>query len=135
MPHPITPAPRLSLADGAMIPQLGFGLYKVPAADAARLSRAAIEIGYRHLDTAAFYDNETERRRGRARAAGVPREDLFVASKVWKDDNGYDSTLRAFDASMAAAGPRPARPLPHPLAGAVDRPVRRHVARADPAAR
>ena len=99
MPHPVTPAPRLSLADGAMIPQLGFGLYKVPAADAAGLSRAAIEIGYRHLDTAAFYDNE-EGVGEAVRTAGVPREELFVASKVWKDDNGFDSTLRAFDASM-----------------------------------
>ena len=97
MSHPITPAPRLSLADGGTIPQLGFGLYKVPAGDAARLSRAAIEIGYRHLDTAAFYANEAEV--GEAvREAPVPREELFVASKVWKDDNGFDSTLRAFDA-------------------------------------
>ena len=103
MSHPVTPAPRLSLADGAMIPQLGFGLYKVPAADAARLSRAAIEIGYRHLDTAAFYDNE-EGVGEAVRTAGVPREELFVTSKVWKDDNGYDSTLRAFDASIARLG-------------------------------
>jgi 2,5-diketo-D-gluconate reductase A len=103
MPHPITPAPRLSLADGATIPQLGFGLYKVPAADAASLSRAAIEIGYRHLDTAALYANEAEV--GAAvRDAPVARDELFVASKVWKDDNGFDSTLRAFDASMSRLG-------------------------------
>lgn len=103
MPHPITPAPRLSLDDGATIPQLGFGLYKVPAADAARLCREAIAIGYRHLDTAAFYRNEEAV--GRAvREAAVPREELFVTSKVWKDDNGYDTALRAFDASMARLG-------------------------------
>ncbi len=103
MPQPIPPAPRLSLADGATIPQLGFGLYKVPAADAARLSLDAIRIGYRHLDTAALYGNEREV--GEAvRAAPVPREDLFVVSKVWKDDNGYDEALRAFDASMARLG-------------------------------
>lgn len=103
MPHPITPAPRLSLDDGATIPQLGYGLYKVPAADAARLCREAIAIGYRHLDTAAFYGNEQGV--GEAvREAPVPREELFVTSKVWKDDNGYDTTLRAFDASMARLG-------------------------------
>ena len=103
MPHPITPAPRLSLDDGATVPQLGFGLYKVPAADAARLCREAIGIGYRHLDTAAFYGNE-EGVGEAVREASVPREELFVTSKVWKDDNGYDTTLRAFDASMARLG-------------------------------
>lgn len=103
MPQPITPAPSLSLDDGETIPQLGFGLYKVPAADAATLCRAAIEIGYRHLDTAAFYANEAEV--GLAvREAPVPREELFVTSKVWKDDNGYDRTLRAFDESMRRLG-------------------------------
>ena len=103
MPHPITPAPRLSLDDGATIPQLGYGLYKVPPADAARLCREAIAIGYRHLDTAAFYGNEQGV--GEAvREAPVSREELFVTSKVWKDDNGYDTTLRAFDASMARLG-------------------------------
>lgn len=103
MPHPITPAPRLSLADGATIPQLGFGLYKVPPADAARLGRAAIEIGYRHLDTAAMYGNE-EGVGEAVRSAGLPRDELFVTSKVWKDDNGFDATLRAFDASTARLG-------------------------------
>jgi 2,5-diketo-D-gluconate reductase A len=103
MPHPITPAPRLSLDDGATIPQLGYGLYKVPPADAARLCREAIAIGYRHLDTAAFYGNE-EGVGEAVRDAPVPREELFVTSKVWMDDNGYDTTLRAFDASMARLG-------------------------------
>jgi 2,5-diketo-D-gluconate reductase A len=101
--RPLPPAPLLDLADGARIPQLGFGLYKVPAADAAGLALAAIETGYRHLDTAAFYANESEV--GRAvRECGVARDELFVTSKVWMDDNGFDSTLRAFDASMARFG-------------------------------
>ena len=100
MSSSVPPAPRLPLADGAEIPQLGFGLYKVPADDAARLSLEAIDAGYRHLDTAALYGNEREV--GEAvRSAPVPRDELFVTSKVWKDDNGYDETLRAFDASMA----------------------------------
>jgi 2,5-diketo-D-gluconate reductase A len=103
MPQPVAPAPTLSLDDGAMIPQLGLGLYKVPAGDAEALCRTAIDLGYRHLDTAAFYANEAEV--GRAvRTAPVPREELFVTSKVWKDDNGFDTTLRAFDASMARFG-------------------------------
>ncbi|RXZ67132.1 aldo/keto reductase [Agromyces albus] len=100
---PLPMAPLLPLADGHSIPQLGYGLYKVPPADAARLSLDAIALGYRHLDTAAFYGNEREV--GEAmRAAPVPREELFVTSKVWKDDNGYDETLRAFDDSMARLG-------------------------------
>lgn len=99
MPRPLPPAPRLPLADGSSIPQLGYGLYKVPAADAARLCLDAIDAGYRHLDTAAFYGNEREV--GEAvRASGLARDELFVTSKVWKDDNGYDSALRAFDESM-----------------------------------
>ena len=103
MPQPITPAPYLSLDDGETIPQLGLGLYKVPAADAASLCLAAIEIGYRHLDTAAFYANEAEV--GTAvREAPVPRDELFITSKVWKDDNGFDTALRAFDASMTRLG-------------------------------
>ncbi|KRE21293.1 oxidoreductase [Agromyces sp. Soil535] len=99
----MAPAPRLSLADGATIPKLGFGLYKVPPADAARLSHDAIAIGYRHLDTAAFYGNE-EGVGEAVRDAAVPREELFVTSKVWMDDNGFDSTLRAFDATMTRLG-------------------------------
>ncbi|GAA4382902.1 aldo/keto reductase [Agromyces bauzanensis] len=100
MSQPITPAPRLSLEDGATIPQLGYGLYRVPPSDTARLCRDAIDIGYRHLDTAAFYGNE-EAVGEAVRDAPVPREELFVTSKVWKDDNGYDTTLRAFERSMA----------------------------------
>lgn len=103
MPTPITPAPHLSLDDGETIPQLGLGLYKVPAQDAEALCRSAIEIGYRHLDTAAFYGNEVEV--GRAvRDGSAARDDLFVTSKVWMDDNGFDSTLRAFDLTMARLG-------------------------------
>lgn len=103
MSQPITPAPRLSLDDGATIPQLGYGLYKVPPSDTARLCRDAIAIGYRHLDTAAFYGNE-EAVGEAVRDAPVPRDELYVTSKVWKDDNGYDTTLRAFDRSMALLG-------------------------------
>jgi len=93
-------APRLAFTDGASIPQVGFGLYKISTDDARRLTLEAIDAGYRHLDTAALYGNEREV--GQAvRDAPVARDELFVTSKVWKDDNGFDETLRAFDASMA----------------------------------
>jgi 2,5-diketo-D-gluconate reductase A len=96
-------SPVLPLSDGRSIPQLGLGLYKVPPGEATSLALQAIDIGYRHLDTAAFYDNEAEV--GRAvREAPVPRDELSVTSKVWKDDNGYDETRRAFDASMRRFG-------------------------------
>ena len=103
MSQPNPPVPHLPLADGAAIPQLGFGLYKVPAPDTVRLCLEAIDAGYRHLDTAALYGNEREVGEA-ARAAPVPRDELFLVSKVWKDDNGYDETLRAFDASMSRFG-------------------------------
>ncbi|WP_353828991.1 aldo/keto reductase [Agromyces sp. SYSU T0242] len=102
MTHPPL-APMIDLADGNAIPQVGYGMYKVPAADAARLALIAIEQGYRHLDTAALYGNEAEA--GEAvRRSGLPRDDLFVTSKVWNDDHGYDETLRAFDVAMDRFG-------------------------------
>lgn len=102
MPHPPL-APMVPLADGRSIPQVGYGMYKVPPADATRLALAAIELGYRHLDTAALYGNEAEA--GVAvRECGLPREELFVTTKVWNDDHGYDETLRAFDVSMERSG-------------------------------
>ena len=63
----------------------------------------ALEVGYRHIDTARLYGNEAGRRRG-DREADVPRDDLFVTTKVWNDDQGFDSTLAAFDASMKRLG-------------------------------
>ncbi|GAA2045538.1 aldo/keto reductase [Agromyces tropicus] len=102
MPHPPL-APMIPLADGRAIPQVGYGMYKVPVGDAARLAAAAIDLGYRHLDTAALYGNEAEA--GVAvRESGLPRDELFVTSKVWNDDHGYDETLRAFDDAMDRFG-------------------------------
>lgn len=96
-------APRLSLVDGSTIPQLGIGTYKVPAESTADLVEGAIAAGYRHIDTAALYGNEAEVGEG-LRASGVDRGELFVTTKVWNDDQGYDQTLRAFDASAGALG-------------------------------
>lgn len=96
-------APRLSLSDGSTIPQLGVGTYKVPAEVTADLVGGAIAAGYRHIDTAALYGNEAEVGEG-LRASGVARDEVFVTTKVWNDDQGFDQTLRAFDASAEKLG-------------------------------
>lgn len=93
-------SPVLQLSDGHEIPQFGLGLYKVADAAAAELVEGAIDLGYRHLDTAALYDNETGVGNG-IRASGVPRKELFVTTKVWNDRHGFDETLRAFHESLA----------------------------------
>jgi 2,5-diketo-D-gluconate reductase A len=113
----MTTSPRLSLNNGVLIDQLGFGLYKVPAKDTANLVATALEAGYRHFDTAAMYGNESgvahglvevfaaeATTGGSGEAAGTSREDLFITTKVWNDDHGYDATLRAFDRSMINLG-------------------------------
>lgn len=98
---PFSPSVRLS--DGRDIPQLGLGVYKVADDDAARLVEGAIGLGYRHVDTAKLYFNEAGVGAG-VRASGVAREELFVTTKVWNDDHGYDETLRAFDRSLDLLG-------------------------------
>jgi 2,5-diketo-D-gluconate reductase A len=84
-----TPIPPVPMGDGVPIPQFGVGTYKVPADDAERVVAEALEVGYRHIDTAAMYGNEEGV--GRAiRASGIPRDELFVTTKVWNDDHGRD---------------------------------------------
>lgn len=95
--------PTIALHDGARIPQLGLGVYKVPAERTADLVAGALWLGYRHVDTAALYRNEREVGEG-IRASGLAREDVFVTTKVWNDAHGLDETRRAFDASMAELG-------------------------------
>lgn len=98
-----TPSPVLTLNDGNAIPQLGLGVYKIPDDEAAAAVTTAIEAGYRHIDTATLYQNE--RGVGRAiRESSVPREDLFLTTKVWNTDQGFDETLRAFDTSIDLLG-------------------------------
>lgn len=92
---------RVELRDAHSIPQLGLGVYKTPADQTADVVRAALEIGYRHVDTAALYGNEAGVGEG-IRRSGLPRDEVFVTSKVGNDDHGFDATLRAFDVSMAA---------------------------------
>lgn len=95
--------PQLTLNDGNTIPQLGFGVYKIPEAETAEAVVTALEAGYRHIDTAAFYENERGVGEG-VRRSGIDRSDVFVTSKVWWTENGYDSTLRSFDASLERLG-------------------------------
>ncbi len=111
-------SPRLSLNNGVLIDQLGYGLYKVPSSDAAGLVAMALGSGYRHFDTAAMYGNESGVARGISSQPGIQpgsggsgelfpapaREDIFVTTKVWNDHHGYDATLRAFDSSMVNLG-------------------------------
>ncbi|MET8892971.1 aldo/keto reductase [Streptomyces albogriseolus] len=85
------------------MPQLGFGVWQVPDAEAETAVAAALEAGYRSIDTAAVYGNEEGTGKAVARS-GVPREDIFVTTKLWNSDQGYDSTLRAFDTSLAKLG-------------------------------
>lgn len=99
-------SPRHTLNNGAAIDVLGYGVYKVPAEDCADLVSTAVDLGYRTIDTAALYANEAGVGSAvrTAEARGIAREDLFVTSKVWNTEQGYDSTLAAFDASMAELG-------------------------------
>jgi diketogulonate reductase-like aldo/keto reductase len=95
---------RLPLATGAQIPQIGLGVWQSPRGAPTRDAvTAALELGYRHVDTARIYQNEADV--GAAVKAGpVPREDVFVTTKLWNDDQGYDSALRALDASLGRLG-------------------------------
>lgn len=95
--------PPIILNNGVEMPQLGFGVWQVPDDEAERAVATALEAGYRSIDTAAIYGNEEGT--GRAiGASGLPREELFVTTKLWNGDQGYDSTLRAFDVSLDKLG-------------------------------
>ncbi|MGW0120465.1 aldo/keto reductase [Streptomyces sp. NPDC003327] len=97
------PVPTVKLNNGVEIPQLGFGVFQVPDDETAAAVTAALDAGYRSIDTAAIYGNETGVGRALA-ASGLPREELFVTTKLWNADQGYDATLRAFDASLGKLG-------------------------------
>jgi 2,5-diketo-D-gluconate reductase A len=95
--------PTIALNDGNTIPQLGFGVFQVPPDQTAAAVRAALEVGYRHIDTAEMYRNEKGVGQG-LRDAGVDRGDVFITSKL---NNGYhrpDDARRAFDATLSALG-------------------------------
>ena len=90
---------RVQLPDGYPIPQVGYGVFEVPSDETRRLCGLALEAGYRHIDTARFYGNE-EAVGEAVLTSGLPREEVFVTTKLWNSDQGYDETLRAFEGSL-----------------------------------
>ncbi len=98
-----TAIPSLTLNNGVDMPQVGFGVFQVPNEETATAVAAALKAGYRSIDTAAVYGNEEGV--GKALAeSGVAREELFITSKLWIADLGYEQTLKAFDASLERLG-------------------------------
>lgn len=97
------PIPSLRMRTGRTIPQIGLGVYKVPPGEVADAVVTALDAGYRHIDTAALYGNEAGVGEG-IRRSHIPRDDLFLTTKVWDDDHGFDATLRAFDESARRLG-------------------------------
>ncbi|MDH6120301.1 aldo/keto reductase [Kitasatospora sp. GAS204B] len=102
--------PTITLNNGVAIPQLGFGVWQVPEAEAAAAVRTAIETGYRSIDTAAIYENEAGTGLG-IRQAGVPRDELFITTKLWNSGTrdwsgqaGRDAVLIEFEASLEKLG-------------------------------
>src|SRR4051794_11964735 len=98
-----TTVPTLSLDNGVEIPILGFGVYQIPPEATEEVVTEALAAGYRHIDTAAAYQNEAEV--GRAiRASGIPREELFITTKLWIQDAGEAHARRAFETSLERLG-------------------------------
>ncbi|MEU5271323.1 aldo/keto reductase [Streptomyces hygroscopicus] len=95
--------PFITLNNGVRMPQLGFGVWQVPDDEAQVAVRHALDAGYRSIDTAAIYGNEEGTGKALA-ASGIARDELFVTTKLWNADHGYDSTLRAFDTSLTKLG-------------------------------
>lgn len=95
--------PTVLLNDGNSIPTVGLGVWQTPPEETQRAVEAALSTGYRHIDTAAVYGNETEV--GHAlTSSGVPREEVVLVTKLWNADQGYDKTLKAFDKSVERLG-------------------------------
>lgn len=89
--------------DSNSIPQVGLGVWRTPNDTAVTAVQAALSAGYRHVDTAAVYENEDGVGEG-IRASGIARSEIFLTTKLWNADQGYDSTLKAFDASLKRLG-------------------------------
>ena len=126
----MTNVPAIALNDGATIPQLGFGVFQIEPDETAAAVKTALDIGYRHIDTAEMYGNERGVGQG-IRDAGVDRAEVYVTSKL---NNGFhrpDDARRAFEKTLDGARVRLRRPVPHPLAAAdpVRRRFRVHLAR------
>lgn len=91
--------PKLKLNDRRELPSFGYGVWQIDNSETAQAVATAITIGYRLIDTAAMYGNE-EGVGEAVRNSGVPRQELFIATKLWNDSHGFDGALKAFDASM-----------------------------------
>ncbi|HEU4462017.1 MAG TPA: aldo/keto reductase [Solirubrobacterales bacterium] len=98
-----TEVPALTLHDGVEIPQLGFGVFQIPPEETQEAVEEALGVGYRHVDTAAAYGNEAGVGAAIA-ASGVNRGDVFLTTKLWNSEQGYDSTLAAFEKSLGRLG-------------------------------
>src|SRR4051812_47081133 len=100
----MTGGPSIKLNNGVEIPQVGLGVYEAAAGEETRRAvRAALEVGYRHVDTARIYANEKDV--GAAiRESGVPREQVFVTTKLWNSDQGKAKTAAAFEGSLKRLG-------------------------------
>jgi len=95
--------PTITLNDGTTIPQLGFGVFQVDPDETERIVSDALEVGYRHIDTAAVYGNEVGV--GRAIAnSGIPRDELYITTKLWNSDQGTQSAFDAIDLSLEKLG-------------------------------
>jgi 2,5-diketo-D-gluconate reductase A len=99
----MTDVPTIQLNDGHQIPQLGFGVFKVDPAGTERIVSDALEVGYRHIDTAAIYGNE----KGVGAAiekSGIDRDELFITTKLWNSDQGAQSAIDAMELSLEKLG-------------------------------
>jgi diketogulonate reductase-like aldo/keto reductase len=96
-------SPTLELNNGVTMPALGLGVFQTPADVTSAAVEEALRLGYRHVDTAAAYGNEREVGEG-IRRSGIARDDVFLETKVWISDYGYDATLHAFDKSAGKLG-------------------------------
>lgn len=99
----MTAVPALTLIDGSSIPQIGFGVFLVPEDQTQEAVETALDVGYRHIDTARIYRNEAAVGRAIA-ASGIPRDQLFVTTKLWNDDQGRDRVRPALEASLERLG-------------------------------
>ena len=95
--------PRITLNDGTTIPQLGFGVFRVDPEETERIVSDALEVGYRHIDTAAIYGNEIGVGRAIA-ASGIARDELYITTKLWNSDQGTQSAIDAMDLSLEKLG-------------------------------
>jgi 2,5-diketo-D-gluconate reductase A len=99
----MTGVPTIELNNGVALPQLGFGVFLVPPGETEAAVATALSTGYRHIDTARLYENEGEVGAAIAKS-GIPRDEIFVTTKLWNSDQGYDAARAAFDKSLEQLG-------------------------------